>query len=259
VNKFFNYVWRLIATAISFTVFGVGGIILSFLVFPVFNMVTPKANRKIVSRRIISRSFRAFVSMMQFFGMFDFDVDVAESVLSQYKGKVIVANHPSLIDVVVLISIIPHADCIVKKALWDNPFLKGVVKAAGYIKNSENPESLMDACRRSLNDGYSLIIFPEGTRTNPGKPLTLQRGASNIALRCDADLVVVRMSCEPTTLTKNEPWYRIPQEKAKFSVWVAELIEVKQFKQTKESVSVSARKLTNFIKERFSGENTHYA
>nr|WP_246722918.1 lysophospholipid acyltransferase family protein [Aliikangiella sp. G2MR2-5] len=196
---------------------------------------------------------------MQFVGIFNFDLNEAENFLAVQKGKVIVANHPSLIDVVVLISIIPHADCVVKKDLWQNFFLKGVVKAADYIKNDENPEELLAACQKSLNQGFSLIIFPEGTRTKPGMPLKLQRGASNIALRCKADLVPVVIDCFPTTLTKNEPWYSIPDKKAEFSIKVKNLISVTQFLASDSGLSLAARKLTEEIKKRISRESNGYA
>ena len=93
------------------------------------------------------------------------------------------ANHPSLIDVVVLISIIPNADCVVKAHLFKNPFLRGVVKNTGYISNAD-PEGLLVDCKKSLAAGNNLIIFPEGTRTKVGQAVKFQRGAANIALRC---------------------------------------------------------------------------
>ncbi|WP_369678325.1 lysophospholipid acyltransferase family protein, partial [Enterococcus faecium] len=86
------------------------------------------------------------------------------------KGQLIIANHPSLIDVVVLISIVRNADCVVKADLWKNPFLKGVVKATGYINNDADPEYFLNQCQQSFARGNNLIVFPEGTRSVPGKP-----------------------------------------------------------------------------------------
>ncbi|TQV87866.1 lysophospholipid acyltransferase family protein [Aliikangiella coralliicola] len=255
-----NYVWRLIATAFSFFAFGVGGLLLTLVVFPSLNIFCKnKQKRTKLARHIIHKSFRFFITMMSNFGMFHFDIEKAEQELTKFHGKLIIANHPSLIDVVVLIAILPQADCIVKKGLWDNFFLKGVVKAAGYIKNTEDPERLFSACSKSLQSGYSLIIFPEGTRTKPTQPLKFQRGASNIAIRCSVDLVPVVIHCHPSTLTKNEPWYSIPYKKADFSVRVGKPVEVDNFVSSEQSLSVSARRMTSFIQDYFVEENKNYA
>ncbi|WP_444998333.1 lysophospholipid acyltransferase family protein [Aliikangiella sp. IMCC44359] len=232
---------------------------MSFLIFPMVNLFVDKKDKKAISRKIITKTFRFFINMMSYFGMFNFNIEQAEASLADYHGKVIVANHPSLIDVVVLIAILPHADCVVKKSLWNNPFLKGVVKAAGYIKNDEDPESLIMSCQKSLDEGFSLIIFPEGTRTQPEQAIKLQRGASNIALRCGADIVPVIIRCKPSTLTKNEPWYSIPDTKAEFSVKVNEPIKVEPFVNSDVGLSVSARRLTEVLKNYLSEETKSYA
>ncbi len=256
----FNYVWRLFGTALSFVTFGLGGVFLTLFIFPVISLKSGSSEKsKQLTRKIIHKSFRLFINMMSVLGLFDFNFEQAERVLSIEKGKVIIANHPSLIDVVVLIAILPHADCIVKKTLWNNIFLKGVVKSAEYIKNNENIDALMKACKKSLESGYSLIIFPEGTRTLENETIKLRRGASNIALRCNANMIPVTIHCNPSTLTKNEPWYSIPKTKATFSVLAGEQIEVSGFINSEHSTSVSARQLTVFTEKYFNKEIQKYA
>lgn len=213
--KKLNYLWRLFATAICFSLFGVGGLILTLFVFPVQKLcINSEQAQKRTARKTVHYSFRFFIATMAFTRIFDFDLrDKAE--LAQLQGQLILANHPSLIDVVVLLSIIPNADCVVKAHLFSNPFIRGVIKNAGYISNAD-PEALLDACKSSLEQGNNLIIFPEGTRTIPGKELVFQRGAANIALRCQVPITTVLINVTPTTLTKAEAWYQIPSEKAKF-------------------------------------------
>ncbi len=243
------------ATGISFAVFGIGGLFLTVTVFPLINLKSENTwERKKLTRKVIHKSFRLFINMMSSFKIIDFKIKEAEDTLKDQKGKVIIANHPTLIDIVVLISMFPHADCIVKQALWHNPFLKGVVTAADYIKNDDNIDSLMSDCDKSLKSGYLLIIFPEGTRTRAVQEMKLQRGASNIALRCRADIIPVTIRCYPSTLTKNEPWYSIPEGKAEFSMFVGKPIEVNNFIKENQSLSISARLLTNTINDYYKKE-----
>ena len=100
--------------------------------------------------------------------MLDYRIDGAE-ILRQERGCLVVANHPTLIDYVLLASVMPETDCLVKSALLKNPFLGGVVRAADYLINSE-AETLLPRCQQRLAQGDTILIFPEGTRTKPGYP-----------------------------------------------------------------------------------------
>ncbi|WP_164570717.1 lysophospholipid acyltransferase family protein, partial [Pseudomonas viridiflava] len=80
-----------------------------------------------------------------------------------------------------------------------------------------------------LQGGQTLIIFPEGTRTQPGQPPAFHRGAAAIALRGASMITPVTIKVSPTTLTKAEPWYRIPQRRVHFTLHVGADIDPKAF------------------------------
>jgi 1-acyl-sn-glycerol-3-phosphate acyltransferase len=211
-----NYVWRVFATGVCFVLFGFGSLVLSLIVFPIQRIfILDKNKRKRIARKTVHYTFKFFIALMSWVGIFRFSLDDAKALRS-INGHLILANHPSLIDVVVLISIIPNADCVVKTYLFSNPFLRGAVSGTGYISNSD-PESLLEDCEASLREGNNLIIFPQGTRTKCKEALIFQRGAANIAIRCQAKVTSVLLKVVPTTLTKHEPWYKIPSAKAHFS------------------------------------------
>lgn len=225
--EYLNRLWRILATGICFSFFGLGGVFLTIFVFPLQKIfVTDELKQKKIARKTVHLTFKFFIGLMAFTGVFSFDLARARR-LSELKGQLVLANHPSLIDVVVLISIIPNADCVVKAHLFSNPFLRGVVKNTGYISNAD-PEGLLLDCRTSLSAGNNLIIFPEGTRTKPMQAIKFQRGAANIALRAvttkeeGTGISTVLLDVTPTTLTKSEPWYRVPKIKANFT---AELVD----------------------------------
>jgi len=222
-----NHLWRIIATGFCFACFGLGGVFLTLFVFPLQKLfIKDSSKQKQVARKTVHYTFKFFIALMAFTRIFSFDLAQANK-LSNMNGQLVLANHPSLIDVVVLVSIIPNADCVVKAHLFSNPFLRGVVKGTGYISNAD-PEGLLTDCKASLAAGNNLIIFPEGTRSKPEQSIKFQRGAANIALRClsdkaeDSGISTVLIRVNPTTLTKSEPWYKVPEFKAQFS---AHLIE----------------------------------
>ncbi|WP_199609023.1 lysophospholipid acyltransferase family protein [Flocculibacter collagenilyticus] len=216
-----NYVWRVFATGLCFSVFGIGGLFLTLFVFPVQRLLCRHDHdRKALARKTVHYSFKFFIGLMQLTGVSNFIIERKE-YLQQLDGHLVMANHPSLIDVVVLISIIPNADCVVKAHLFKNPFMRGVIKNTGYISNAD-PEGLLADCKASLEAGNNLIIFPEGTRTTPGEEMRFQRGAANIALRCNAKLTSLLIKVHPTTLTKMEKWYQIPEKRFEFNLQIAE-------------------------------------
>ncbi|MDX1693947.1 MAG: 1-acyl-sn-glycerol-3-phosphate acyltransferase [Ketobacteraceae bacterium] len=251
--KSFNYYWRLFATGLSFFSFGVGGLIIGLVLFPLVNLlIWNQQRRKIVSQYLIHKLFRFFIEMMRFLGIMDYQVNGLEK-LRNAQGTLIVANHPTLIDVVILISFLKKVDCVVKADLMKNPVMIGPVKAANYIINSD-PEKLITDCSQSLQNGNALIIFPEGTRTEPGKPFRFQRGAAGIALRSNVDITPVVMDCTPSTLTKSEKWYQIPPTRFYITLDVRDPIRVEDVVDTSLPRSVVARRLTTYLQDYFTKE-----
>jgi 1-acyl-sn-glycerol-3-phosphate acyltransferase len=211
VFKRLNYLWRLLGTGFSFFLFGFGGVLVWGVLFPLFaGFLGDGIDKKRCSRRLMQRIFRLYMNFMRFIGILNYEVIGREQLTKQ--GKIVVANHPCLLDIVFLISQIPNATCIVKPALIANPFMRIPIRAMGYIY-AEDAELLLKRCQTELHEGGVLIIFPEGTRTTPGKPVKFQRGAAAIALQADVTILPVTLSCLPTTLTKHEKWYQIPQNK----------------------------------------------
>ena len=161
----------------------------------------------------------------------------------------IIANHPSLIDVVFLIGLVRHANCVVKKTLWENPFTRGPLRRTEYISNDGSMD-MLDAAAQSLQDGQTLIIFPEGTRTQPGQAPAFHRGAAAIALRGAKMVTPVIIKVSPTTLTKAEPWYRIPKRRVHFSFRVGADIDPQTFAAQGPAPQAS-RKLNDYLHDYF--------
>jgi 1-acyl-sn-glycerol-3-phosphate acyltransferase len=242
------YAWRLIATALSFSLFGLGGLFLRLVVFPLQSLLPcDDLARRARARATVSRSFWFFVQFMYRSGVLTYEVEGAERL--GRPGQLIIANHPSLIDVVVLIAQIRDANCIVKQSLWHNPFMRGPIRAAGYISNSGSMD-MLDEAAEALREGQTLIVFPEGTRTTPGKPPEFHRGAAAIALRGARLVTPVVITVTPTTLTKAEPWYRIPSRRFHFRLRVGEDIAPQAF-AAQGSAPVASRKLNDYLHQHF--------
>ncbi|MBX9745352.1 MAG: 1-acyl-sn-glycerol-3-phosphate acyltransferase, partial [Hyphomonadaceae bacterium] len=141
------------------------------------------------------------------------------------RGTLVIANHPSLLDIVFIMSLMERTQCVVKAGVWNNPFMRGVVTAANYIANTGDPEKLLDDCVAALKAGNNLVIFPEGSRTPANGKRKYQRGFAYIALRSQAPLRLVTVTCNPPTLLKGEPWYKIPPSRPHWVIRVHDIID----------------------------------
>ena len=213
-----NHLWRLFGTCLSFSVFGIVGVLLGLVILPlVFLVVRNPLKRKKIARSTIGFAFDWFAKLMKGLGVLDYRVEGLDKVDSA-GNRMIIANHPSLIDVVFLLSIFPMADCVVKKAILHNPFMLGAVLPADYISNDDTVSFLEDSIER-LKSGANLMLFPEGTRSVPGQALDFKMGAASIAVRADAEILPVVISCtQPGYLSKSKPWYWIPDQKPFFTI-----------------------------------------
>jgi len=245
--------WRVVATAISFAAFGAGATILTLTAGAgIALLVRRPERRRQLARACIRSMFRAFLWFMQFLRVLKLDVDAeTRAALAAERGTVVVANHPSFVDVLVLIAHVEQSNCIVKEAVWRNPLLSWGVRLAGYIPNRD-PETMLAACDAALRRNETLIIFPEATRTRPGEPIRLQRGAANIALRSDAAIRLVHFKCEPPLLAKGVRWYRVPERQPCLVMRVGGSVPARDFSRPGESRNAAARRLTFLLQQELS-------
>jgi 1-acyl-sn-glycerol-3-phosphate acyltransferase len=242
--------WRQFATGISFALFGIGGLLLAALVFPAVNLIfRDRTQRARIAQRVVHVTWRMFLRIVVAMRVLDFDADGA-AVLRGESGTLVIANHPSLLDIVLIMSLMEHTQCVVKEGVWKNPFMRGAIRATNYIPNLGDPEQVIDDCVTALKSGNNLVIFPEGSRTVPGKKVRLQRGFANIAIRAGAPIRLVTVSCTPPMLRKGEKWYQCPLRRPLYQVRACDLLDTGSFARS-EIPSRAARSLTAHVARRF--------
>jgi 1-acyl-sn-glycerol-3-phosphate acyltransferase len=246
--------WRFAITALCFAGFSAGSCVFALTFFPALWLLPGGADgRRQRARWLIHKGFGLMVGVLRAGGVMRLELSGAESLVGR-SNTLILANHPTLLDIVVLLAVIPDATCVVKSRLWRRRLLGAPLRAAGYIPN-DAPERLIEASADALLKGGTLVIFPEGTRSDPGARFQFQRGAAYIALSSRADILPVTIACDPLTLTKQHRWYDIPARAFCLTVRVKPARPLSAWIEGRgEATPAGARRLTQSLENYFMQE-----
>lgn len=104
-----------------------------------------------------------------------------ESLFNKREGKILVANHASFLDIVAMLSITPKMVILVKEWVYRSPIFGPCIRFAGYLYVGDGTEKNTELVRKKIDQGYQVIIFPEGTRSVDGKITRFHKGAFHLA------------------------------------------------------------------------------
>lgn len=243
---------RIAGSGFLFSVFGIGAIVLAAALLPAARLRARAGEAAdLVAQRWISRAFGLFIQLGRWIRIWDFEVSGFDRL--GRPGTLIVANHPTLIDVVLLLARIPQCDCVVKRAAWRNPALAGIVRAAGYVPNDDGA-AMIDACVERVRAGRSLLLFPEGSRSPDDGFRRFERGAAHVAIRSGQALLPVFIDCQPPALKKGQPWYALPNAVMRFRLRAGEPIDVTRLVDPKDPIAISARHVNAALLRHFEAE-----
>ena len=144
-------------------------------------------------------------------------IDYTElDVLRADAGLIIAANHPSMLDALLVVARVPRGICIMRASLMRNPFLGAGARLARYIRN-EPPRGMIRSAVENLKAGGQLILFPEGTRTLRPPINTFRPGITLIAQMAQVPIQTVIIETTSPYLGKGWPIWRTPEFPVVFS------------------------------------------
>ncbi|RYF35143.1 MAG: 1-acyl-sn-glycerol-3-phosphate acyltransferase [Comamonadaceae bacterium] len=161
-----------------------------------------------IGRAGISAGYRLFWNVASACRMMRIDARCLDPLRDE-PGIIFVANHPSMLDALLLVAHLPRSACIMKASLMKNIFLGAGARLARYIRN-DSARAMVRLSVEDLKRGGQLVIFPEGTRTVAPTLNAFRPGVTLIAKLAKAPIQTVFIDTDSPYLGKGWPLWRLP-------------------------------------------------
>lgn len=219
---------RGLGVAFAILVFWTGAFGLAWLVLPyVYLREREPLSRRRRIQRVVAAAWRWFHRVLDRTTLYRCRYVGETAAVS--GARVLVANHPSLLDVTAIISRTPEACCVVKSSLIESPLVGRLLRACGHVAAGDGSLmagiGVLEAVRERLNEGFPVLVFPEGTRSPFGGMHRFRRGAFEMAQRAGVPVVPIFLRCDPPALGKGTPVWRHPRRCPMLTVHVGPALD----------------------------------
>jgi 1-acyl-sn-glycerol-3-phosphate acyltransferase len=172
-------------------------------------IVLPRALRQPLVQAAISTTLALFLAGAARCGLMRLDLSALDA-LNQERGLLLAANHPSMIDVFLVISRVRRAACLMKASIGFNVFLAVGAYLGGYISN-KRVDLMIRQASAAAAAGQTILAFPEGTRTTTQPVNRLKPGLALIAKRSKAPLQIILIETNSPYLSQGWKIWRPPK------------------------------------------------
>jgi 1-acyl-sn-glycerol-3-phosphate acyltransferase len=193
--------WSFIKSIFAFTYFLVGCLILTILGI-ILTVLKPlgRTRSKLVFHNILSKYTKSVLYVMTNTKKYFHYTN------SRYfeKPAIYIANHTSFLDILITIGLHPKVILITADWVWNSPIMGKIVRMADFYPATEGAEAGISTLSKMRDLGYSIVIFPEGTRSTTDKMLKFRKGAFYLAQQLQMDIIPIILHGVSNTMEKND-------------------------------------------------------
>ncbi len=192
---FFN----IIKSIFAFSYFIFGSVLLSLIGIVMFKLIPGKSARKrFLYHYILSKFAGSMIYIM---------TNVKKKIINEFNEEfsrpaIIIANHSSFLDILLLIMLHPKLILLTNKWVWNSPVFGIAVRLAEYYPVAEGAENTISQLSGKVAEGYSIVVFPEGTRSVDGTVGRFHKGAFYLAEQLKTDILPIIIHGAAHTMTK---------------------------------------------------------
>lgn len=192
----------LLRTSSLFLLFLLGCLVLRLLIAVLYMVPIRKARKKEFICRLIQLTCKGILNIATFVKK-EYVNPTGETFR---HPAIVVANHQSFIDILVLLSLAPKMVMVTNHWVWNSPFFGAIIRYADFYYVGDGYEQVVDRMREKVNEGYSIVIFPEGTRTYNGVMKRFHKGAFYLAEALQLDIIPVVLYGTGRIIAKAQPF-----------------------------------------------------
>ncbi len=190
----------ILTTIIVFGIFVAGSLVLNVVLLLVIIMPIPDANKKYFMHQAM-----AFSSRLPVYAMLHIRKTIINESGEDFKRPaLIISNHQSHIDLLLLLMLNPRIIVITTKWVWNNPIYALVIRYLEFYPTLTGYEKITEKLRSSVKQGYSVLVFPEGSRSADSGISRFHKGAFVMAHNLGLDIVPVFIHGAGDCMTKGE-------------------------------------------------------
>lgn len=216
--------YRLVRTALvalCFAAFWSGVVLVGWLWFPLLGLWPGTRQDKMHRlQRSARRGFQVFHALMRGLRLYR-HASPASALRPGDVPVVLVANHPTLCDVTSIMARFPNIVAVARSGFAANPLLGRLLRACGFVPTGIH---MLRECEERLRLGFDVLVFPEGTRSPVDGLYPFHRGAFELAVRAKAPLVLLKLTCVPSALSKGLPIWKVADHIAVLTIEVIEVL-----------------------------------
>jgi len=162
-----------------------------------------------VGRSAVSFIYRCCWASAQRLGLMRISAEALDLLRTERRGLILAANHPTMLDAMLVVARLPRTVCVMRADLMRNLFLGPGARLASYIGNDSGRSAVRESVA-ALREGHMLVLFPEGTRTSNPPVNAFKPGLTLIAKLAEVPIQTVLIRCESPYLRKGWPLLRLP-------------------------------------------------
>jgi uncharacterized protein len=174
------------------------------------------------------------------------------------KPSLLIANHQSFVDILQLLMLSSKIVLVVKDWVYYSPIFGRLIRYLDFVTISNGIENNLESIQQLIDKGYSIMIFPEGSRSQTEKLGRFHKGTFLIAEKLKLDITPILLHGYGNAIRKND--FLIKKSIVSYKVlprisWNDEKFGVGYRDRSKEIKNYFSKELSEFIKER---EDTNY-
>lgn len=230
-------------SCISFTYYGLGGLFLSLFGIVIMKILPISKKKKMGwFHRVMSKFMKSVLDSYPFF-----KTRVLNPSKETFeKQAVIIANHTSFLDILAIGMLHPKIIFLVNDWVYNSPFFGKGVQLAGFYPVSSGIENGVLHLQKKVDQGYSLMAFPEGTRSYTNKMKRFHKGAFYLAEQFNLDIVPVLIHGNSEVLPKGN----FVIKKGAITITILDRILASD-KQYGDTARERTKKISAYFKDKF--------